>query len=156
EALADLQAAEALVRTSLPDDSVMLAQIVHQTAILYRQTDQHALADVQLRRAIDLKQKALGPEHPDLAASLNTYANSLSDQGKLDEAMPIFRRALGILEKALGPDHPNVARTLGNMGIAEFNGFRYDEALEHLRRALGLLERQGDVAGAAGFLSATG
>ena len=44
--------------------------------------------------------KALGPEHPDTATSLNNLALLLEQQGRYVEAEPLFRRALAISEKA--------------------------------------------------------
>ena len=38
------------------------------------------------------------------------------DQGKYDEAEPLFRRSLAMDEKALGADHPDVAIGLTNLG----------------------------------------
>ncbi len=59
-------------------------------------------------------EKALGPEHPQVAAGLNNLALLYKTQGKYTEAEPLYRRALAIVEKALGPEHPNAAQVLGN------------------------------------------
>ena len=56
-------------------------------------------------RALAICEKALGPEHPDTAASLNNLADLLRAQGDLAGARPLFERALAIIEKALGPEH---------------------------------------------------
>ena len=54
-------------------------------------------------------EKALGPEHPDVANSLNNLAALYQAQGRYAEAEPLYKRALAISEKALGPEHPDVA-----------------------------------------------
>jgi tetratricopeptide (TPR) repeat protein len=59
-------------------------------------------------------EKALEPEHPSVANSLNGLAGLYHYQGQYAEAEPLFKRALEIVEKALGPEHPNVAKTLEN------------------------------------------
>ena len=59
-------------------------------------------------------EKALGPEHPRVANSLNILALLYAAQGKYAEAEPLYQRALAIAEKALGPEHPDVALTLEN------------------------------------------
>ena len=56
----------------------------------------------------------MGPEHPDVALSLNNLAGLYKTQGKHSQAEPLYRRALTILTKSVGPDHPNVATTLEN------------------------------------------
>jgi tetratricopeptide (TPR) repeat protein len=60
-------------------------------------------------------EKALGPDHPDVAKPLNNLAELNSVQGKYAEAEPLYKRSLAIWEKALGPDHPNVATVCENM-----------------------------------------
>jgi tetratricopeptide (TPR) repeat protein len=68
-------------------------------------------------RALAIREKALGAEHPDTAQSLNNLASLLQDRGDLAEARPLFERALAIREKALGAEHPDTAWTLNNLAI---------------------------------------
>jgi len=51
-----------------------------------------------LKRALELREKSLRPDHPDLAISLNDLALSYSFQGKYAEAEPLFRRSFRIQE----------------------------------------------------------
>ena len=62
-------------------------------------------------RALAIREKALGPEHPKTAMSLNNLALLLRAQGDLAAARPLFERALAIREKALGSEHPDTNRT---------------------------------------------
>jgi tetratricopeptide (TPR) repeat protein len=55
---------------------------------------------------------ALGPEHPDIATSLNNLAQLYHKQGQYEKAMALYQRALAIREKALGPGHPDIATSL--------------------------------------------
>ena len=50
----------------------------------------------------------LGPEHPDLAVTLNNLAVLCKSQGDYQQAEAMYRRALAILEKAFDPHHPKV------------------------------------------------
>ncbi len=59
-------------------------------------------------------EKALGPDHSNLATSLNNLSELYNAQGRYLEAEPPHKRALAIREKALGPDHPNVATSPEN------------------------------------------
>ena len=54
----------------------------------------------------------LVPKH---AASLNTLAALLQEQGALAAARPLYERALAIREKVLGPEHPDTATSLNNL-----------------------------------------
>ncbi len=72
--------------------------------------------------------KALGPEHPSVATSLNNLALLYQAQGHYAEAEPLYKRALAILEKALGPEHPHVAQSLENYAALLGETARADEA----------------------------
>ena len=91
----------------------------------------YSQAEPLLRDALAIREKSLGPEHPDTATSLNHLAGLLTGRGNLAEARPLCERALAIQEKALGSEHPDTATSL-----------------DHLA---GLLYAQGDIAGARQF-----
>ena len=46
---------------------------------------------------------------------LHHYAVFLANQGKYDDAEPLYKRALTIQEEELGPRHPDVASSLNNL-----------------------------------------
>ncbi|WP_437758328.1 CHAT domain-containing protein [Sorangium sp. So ce1389] len=60
-------------------------------------------------RVLGLREKALGKEHPEVAASLDSLAALYTAKEDYARAEPLYRRALAIREKALGPEHPDVA-----------------------------------------------
>ena len=67
------------------------------------------------KRALAIREKALGANHPDVGQTLNNLANVYRDQGKYREAEELHKRALAIREKALGTNHPDVGQTLNNL-----------------------------------------
>ncbi|MFT5509378.1 MAG: CHAT domain-containing protein/tetratricopeptide (TPR) repeat protein [Hyphomicrobiaceae bacterium] len=67
------------------------------------------------QRAIEIQEKVLGPDHPDLAASLNNLAELKSIQRKYAKAEQLHMRALAIREKSLGPNDPHIALSLTNL-----------------------------------------
>jgi tetratricopeptide (TPR) repeat protein len=121
-------------------------------------------------RALAIREKTLGPDHPHTATSLNNLAGLLESQGDLAGARPYYERARAISEKALGPDHPHTATSLNNLAYllqsqGDLAGARpyYERALAIWEKALGLdhpntatslnnlgylLQLQGDLAGA--------
>jgi CHAT domain-containing protein/Tfp pilus assembly protein PilF len=70
------------------------------------------------RRALAIQERALGPDHPAIANTLNNLSAMLDQQGKSSEAELLQRRALAILEKALGPLHPDTASTLTTLAVS--------------------------------------
>ena len=79
------------------------------------QKGQYDRAVVVAKKALDMAEKAVGPNHPSVATSLNNLAGLYGTQGRYAEAEPLYRRSLAIREKALGPDYPDVAATLENI-----------------------------------------
>jgi tetratricopeptide (TPR) repeat protein len=86
-------------------------------------------------RALRICESALGPNHPNVAVSLNNLAGLYRAQGRYDDALPLYQRALKILESALGPNHPNVAVSLNNLALLYRTQGRYDDALPLYARA---------------------
>ena len=93
----------------------------------------------QLRLAI--REKVLGPDHPDVAVSLNNLGVLYQNQGRYDDAEPLYQRALEIREKVLGPDHPDVAMSLDSLGMLYNDQGRYSDAEPLYRRALEICEK---------------
>ena len=98
------------------------------------------------RDALVIREKTLGPEHPDTAENLNDLGFLLQLQGDLTGARPLFERALAIREKVLGPDHPVTAESLSNLGLLlqaedDLAGARplFERALAIREKKLGLL-----------------
>jgi tetratricopeptide (TPR) repeat protein len=130
----------------------------------------YAQARPLYERALAIKEKVLGPDHPATALSLNNLALLLADQGDLAGARQLHERALAIREKALGAGHPDTAESLNNLALllkdqGELAGARplFERALAIYEKVLGphhpstatglnnlalLLQDEGDLAGA--------
>jgi tetratricopeptide (TPR) repeat protein len=107
----------------------------------------HEIGDYRAARpyceyALTIREKQLGPEHPDTATSLNDLAELLRVQGALAEARPLHKRALAIREKQLGPEHPLTATSLNNLAILLRAQGALAEARPLLERALAICEKQ--------------
>jgi tetratricopeptide (TPR) repeat protein len=67
-------------------------------------------AEALYKQALSIDEKALGPEHPDLAYPLNDLAKLYTEQRRYEEAEPLYQRALHIWEQAWGPEHPETVK----------------------------------------------
>ena len=90
------------------------------------------------KKALDLAEKKVGPDHPLVAVSLNNLATIYRVQGQSARAELLFERALAISEKALGPDHPQVAQILSNLAALYRETGRDEEAKVLETRAAGI------------------
>lgn len=92
-------------------------------------------------RALALREQWLGPEHTEVAASLNHLAEIHRVSGNHAKAEPLYQRALAIREKALGPEHPQVATTINNLAWLYRQMGNYAKAEALFQRALQIREK---------------
>lgn len=92
-------------------------------------------------RALELAEKALGPDHPDVAMVINHLASLYDDQEEYARAEPLYKRMLTIKEKALGPDHPEVAEVLESLALLYENQEHYAQAEPVYKRLLTIKEK---------------
>jgi len=85
-------------------------------------------AEPLCKRALEIREKCLGPSHPDVAKQLNNLALLCQNQNKYDEVESYYKRAIDIYAKSLGPDDPNVAKTKNNLASAYLKQQKYKEA----------------------------
>ena len=89
-------------------------------------------------RALEARERLLGPEYPPTLTSMSNLATVLCSRGDYARAEPLFRRALAGRERILGLTHPNTLKTLINLAdlLAKTNNGPEAEALrdEHRRR----------------------
>ena len=75
----------------------------------------YAKAEPLYQQALRIRQKVLGPEHPDTATSLNDLAVLYQDMGEYAKAEPLLQEALRIRQKVLGKENPGTATSLNNL-----------------------------------------
>ncbi|MGJ5628021.1 tetratricopeptide repeat protein, partial [Nostoc sp. CALU 1950] len=68
-------------------------------------------------KALSLRQRLLGEEHPDVALSYNNLAALYYSQGRYSKAEPLYKKALSIAELSLGVDHPNTSKIRENLKL---------------------------------------
>ena len=118
-----------------------MAQSLNSLAVLYYSLGDYARAEPLYKRSLAIYEKALGPEHPDVAQSLNSLAELYRSLGDYARAEPLYKRSLDIREKALGPEHPDVAQSLNNLaGLYIFLG-DYARVEPLLKRSLAIWEK---------------
>jgi tetratricopeptide (TPR) repeat protein len=92
-------------------------------------------------RALKIREQILGPDHPEIAASLNNLGRLLHELGDLAGARPYLERALAIRQQVLGPDHPDTAASLNNLGYLLHDQGDLVGARPYLERALAIRQQ---------------
>lgn len=68
----------------------------------------HEQATGYWEEALLSRERAMGPDHPQVAEVLSALAGALEERGEHTMAMAHHKRALRIVEKSYGPDHVEV------------------------------------------------
>jgi tetratricopeptide (TPR) repeat protein len=120
---------------------VEAAGLLNEAAVYLTERALFTEAEPLYQRSLSISEKALGPEHPDVATSLNNLAALYRNQGKYAEAGPLYQRSLAIREEALGPEHPNVGQSLNNLAELYRSLGKYAEAEPLYQRSLAIREK---------------
>jgi tetratricopeptide (TPR) repeat protein len=115
-------------------------RLAHHCGFFLWRRGEYPAAELLLARALAIREKAIGPEHADVAESITGLAIVYMEQGRYTKGELLFRRALAIREKAFGPEHPEFARSLSHVAIALSEQRRFAEAEPLHKRALAIQE----------------
>jgi tetratricopeptide (TPR) repeat protein len=92
------------------------------------------------RRSLHLDETVLGPNHPDVAATMNNLARVLIEQRKFREALPLLGRSADIYLAERDETHDDMSFIFANLAIAR-RGIGEEASAEALfRRALASAE----------------
>ncbi len=122
-------------------ESEKAASLLNNAGRYLDERAQYAKAGALLQQGLDIREKVLGPEHPDTATSLNDLGRLYDSQGNYQRAKTLNERALAIREKVLGLEHPDTATSLNNLAGAYKDQGKYAEAQPLFARALEIKEK---------------
>ncbi|XP_028252306.1 kinesin light chain 1 isoform X2 [Parambassis ranga] len=118
------QACVSTVWTSITE----VAATLNNLAVLYGKRGKYKEAEPLCKRALEIREKVLGKDHPDVAKQLNNLALLCQNQGKYEEVEYYYMRALEIYQTKLGPDDPNVAKTKNNLASCYLKQGKFKQA----------------------------
>lgn len=104
--------------------------------------DRREAAEPLLKRSLEVKRRALGPDHPSVAFTLDALGHYYLSRAELVRAGSLLERAIAIREEKLGPSHPYLAHSLANLGMVLIEAGAAEKAKAPLLRALEILESQ--------------
>ena len=109
--------------------------------MLYYDAGDFEHAEPLFKRALQISEKALAPEHSFVTGSLNNLAVVYEVRGEYAKTEPLFLRALEIREKSLGADDPQLANSLDNLAGLYSDTGEFEKAERLYRRALEIREK---------------
>jgi CHAT domain-containing protein/Tfp pilus assembly protein PilF len=123
------------------DRSLQEARKLYAEAARLTNAGEYSEAEDAAQRSLEIRQKIIGPNHPDIALTLTLLANAAYYKGDFARSEALNQRSIAMMEKTLGPDHPQTATRLNNLAsVYQVNGDWVKAEMLH-RRALEIRER---------------
>jgi tetratricopeptide (TPR) repeat protein len=99
----------------------------------------------ELYKALHIKERVLGKDHPDVAYTLVNLAGVLNGIGRSKEALELCNRGFDIVQRTFGTGHPQLFPQLAIRADILNQLNRYDEARRDAERAVALQEGESGV-----------
>ncbi|CAF3505461.1 unnamed protein product [Adineta steineri] len=112
------------------------ADIYHRLGPIKKKQGKYQEALAFYEQSLAIYQKALLPNHPDLAKSYNNIGNVHHCMGNYTKAVLSHGKAFEIRHKSLPPNHPDLAMSYNNIGNMYYNKGNYPNALLSHEKAL--------------------
>jgi len=142
-----LESSEDAVRRELIDRPELRARLLTLLGRLSANVGRYDAALALAGEAVAERRRLLGPEHPDVAESLNILGTALQERGDYDAAERALREALEIRERALGELHVDTLESLNNLAVVLSLRDRPEDEAEEERLQRIALERRRRVFG---------
>src|SRR5262249_13053879 len=111
-------------------------RVLLNLSTLYHSQKRFPEAEDVNRRALQIQEKMLDANDPDVAATLSSRGVILAATSRCSEAITALERARVTYASSLGPDHPYFATVLQKLGAAKACVRDYREAVRLLNAAL--------------------
>ena len=117
------------------------SDLLNRVGVFYFALRAYPRAESLLRGALAIREKTLGPDHPDVARTLGAVARLHHARDEHAEARALHERALAIYEKAFGAEHPDTVMGINSLaGLLQDKG-DFAEARPLYERALAICDR---------------
>jgi Tfp pilus assembly protein PilF len=118
----------------LGDDSMAVGRTLHNIGVVYTRAGQVDKAESRLNEARVRLERALGPEHPEIAAVVRNQGAVFERRGDLVRAEALYRDALSRNLRQLGERNASTAVTAAALAKVLLAQHRYAEAEAELIR----------------------
>jgi tetratricopeptide (TPR) repeat protein len=127
-------------------DDLAVAASLSNLAVVRRARGDLAGAIEAQQEALAIRERVLGPDHPEVATTLNTLAGLYAARDDYAAAEPLLTRALSIRERVLGPEDRYTAQSLNNLALLYAAEQRYADAEPLYQRAIAVFEQLNETA----------
>ena len=118
-----------------------VAQLYHFMGFGFKELADYPQSLKYSYKALVIRERVLGTEHPDTVVSYNNIGGVYSAQGNYVLALEFYGKALAIHEKVLDTEHPDTSLSYNNIGAVYCALGNYVLALEFYGKALAIREK---------------
>jgi CHAT domain-containing protein/tetratricopeptide (TPR) repeat protein len=126
------------IREKLPPNDVEQAGSWENLGLVLMRGGLPGIARVPLEKALQARERSVGKDHVDVAATLGLLAAALMGDGELQAAEPLLERARSIRERELPPLDPLIAESYNDLGNLSTDLGDYERAEDLFKRSLAI------------------
>jgi CHAT domain-containing protein len=123
-----IRGAIAIYQNAGPAYNLQLAASYNTAGEVVEYSGDHKVAETLYQRAIDIGEKAFGPNGSDLAVSLMGLGSVYKSEERYADAAPLFERSLAILQHNLSPTSPDLVEAEANIALFYYAWDKPDRA----------------------------
>jgi len=113
------------IESALPGQEETQAEIRHLAGLSYISMSELDRSVEQLRAALEIRRRVLGPAHPDTLESAHALGRVLWQDKQLEEAEDVLRDVVEKRRRTLGGDHPDTLWSMSRLcGVLDHRGDR--------------------------------
>ena len=132
--------AESLLKT-IKTENNKIATLSNNLSTIFRNFGDYEKALKYRFKALDIEEKVLDENHPQLAGSYNNTSSIYLDLGDYEKALEYNLKAIAIIEKVLEPNHPDFATSYNNIAAIYSALGDYEKALEYNLKSIAICEK---------------
>jgi tetratricopeptide (TPR) repeat protein len=117
------------------------AEYLNMVGVAYNALGEYGRALDYHERAMAIRKKVYGEQHPDVATSLNNLGSAYDALGDNSKAISYYEQSLTIDEAVFGKEHPDVAIDLNNLGSTYFEMGQKDKTGPYLQKAYAIFKQ---------------
>jgi len=136
-----LDRAAARITAKFDKQPLVEASIRQTIAHTYNDLGLYREAQAQVERALDLRQRVLGGEHPDTLTTMHELASLYRVQAKFGQAEPLFLKILKVRRRVLGEEHPDTLDIMSDLAELQRSQGKYDQAEPLFTKVLEVVSR---------------
>jgi len=129
------------IGTGLAKDPEAQAQMMQVMGDVYGGLGLFSQAQTLHQQSMEIRQRVLGPDHPDTLESMDHSAADLDALGHYAEAEKLERKTVDISRRVLGPEHPDTLSFTSQLANTLWQEGRHPEAEKLNRETLRIRRR---------------